>query len=440
MNKINRFYSLLNNGIEFASGIGLVVFIIRFFTLTDSGNWFLFIAIFSLFSALRDALVQSALIKLTAGEALSNSYSAIKTALAVVLLVELIVGLGVVSTSLLIQSSLSKLLIFYSVYSIPSAILRLSIFYLRGQLQVREIVLLNAIQLGVLIIGLLTTAFYSPHLRSVIIALGAANAIGIFYVTLLLPVGEIMRSSISYQNLAIIWKYGKYAMTREAVSAASSRISLFFSGSLLNLSQTAILGVSQRFSQLALLPNNAIQSLLFPTIVKSVKQNDLTSVKHEIENSLANLLALTIPCATLTVICSEQLLRIVSGTSYQTGWGILSVYLLISTLITPFGTAFGSLVTALGKPAIAFKIVLMNTFINITLSFMLMKTIGLWGAPLAMAATEIIGFFVVIKISSNLANISLVAIVNKIAQIYVRNFHSLPTLFKGLKNKLNYAK
>jgi hypothetical protein len=65
---------------------------------------------------------------------------------------------------------------------------------------------------------------------------------------------------------------------------------------------------------------------------------------------------------------------------------------------------------------------------------------GLWGAPLAMAATEIIGFFVVIKISSNLANISLVAIVNNIAQIYVRNFHSLPTLFKGLKNKLNYAK
>jgi O-antigen/teichoic acid export membrane protein len=440
MNKINRFYSLLNNGIEFASGIGLVVFITRFFPLADSGNWFLFIAIFSLFSALRDALVQSALIKLTAGEALSNSYSAIKTTLVVVLLVELIVGLGVVSTSLLIQSSLSKLLIFYSFYSIPSAILRLSIFYLRGQLQIKEIVLLNTIQLGVLIVGLFAAAFYWQQLHTVIIALGVANAVGIAYVTLLLPVGEIMRSSISYQNLSVIWKFGKYAMMREAVSAASSRISLFFSGSLLNLSQTAVLGVSQRFSQLALLPNNAVQSLLFPTIVKLVKQNDLPSVKHEIESSLANLLALTIPVATIAVVCSEQLLRIVSGSSYQLGWGILSVFLLISTLITPFGTAFGSLVTALGKPAIAFKIVLMNTIINITLSFVLMKTIGLWGAPLAMAATEIIGFFVVINISKNLANISLLAIVNNIAQIYIRTISSLPTLYKGLKSKLNYAK
>jgi hypothetical protein len=69
-----------------------------------------------------------------------------------------------------------------------------------------------------------------------------------------------------------------------------------------------------------------------------------------------------------------------------------------------------------------------------------MKTIGLWGAPIAMAATEIIGFFVVIKISSNLANISLMAIINNIAQIYLRNFYSLPILFKGFKNKLNYAK
>jgi len=120
--------------------------------------------------------------------------------------------------------------------------------------------------------------------------------------------------------------------------------------------------------------------------------------------------------------------------------GILSIYLLISTIITPFGTAFGSLVTALGKPAIAFRIVLINTVINISASYYLMKEIGLWGAPVALAATEVIGFVIVAKISNQLAGIKITAILTRIVNLYLKNFLQLVTYYRNLKSKLIYAK
>jgi O-antigen/teichoic acid export membrane protein len=437
--KTNRFYSLLNNGLEFISGFGLVVFITRQFTLSESGNWFLFIAIFSLLSALRDALVQSALVKLTAGELVSNSYSPLKTALVVVLFFEACAGMGVFLFSVYVRTSLDKLLLFYSLYSIPNSILRLGVFYLRGQLRIKEIVILNGIQLSTLTLGLTLIVFYFNQLSSMVVVLGLSSLVGVFCLSWLIPFRTIMSANFSMESLRIIWAFGKYAMMREAISA-SSRISLFFSSSFLNLSQTAILGVSQRFSQIALLPNNAFQSILFPTLVNSVKQHKMAEVKQHIEKSLAQLLALTLPFALVAICFSTHLLEMVSGKNFKAGWGILSVYVLLSTLITPFGTAFGSLVTALGKPAIAFKLVLFNTISNITLSYLLIQNIGLWGAPLSLLLTELVGFIIVALISSRLANISLICIFHRIFNLYIQGFSQLIIQFRNLKNKLTYAR
>jgi O-antigen/teichoic acid export membrane protein len=253
-----------------------------------------------------------------------------------------------------------------------------------------------------------------------IVLLGGTSAVASLYASVLMPWRKLLQANVGWSHLKVILFYGSYAMMREAVSAVSSRISLFFSGSLLGLQQTAILGLSQRFAQVALLPNNAFQSLLFPSLVKSVNDNRPEELREKIESSLAQLLALTLPPALLGVVLSPWLLTWVSGDVYRSGWGLLSVFLIVSTIITPFGAAFGSLVTALHKPSVAFRVVLVNSVINIVLGFVLMKSLGLWGAPLAMLGTEVFGFIWISSIARSMAGVRFASVFTQIPSVYHR--------------------
>ncbi len=431
MNKQKTIWSLLNNVTEFATGIGLVVFITHSFTLIESGNWFLFIALFALISSLRDALIQSALIKSTVDNNFTQTNQALKTTLLVIITFESISGIVLISIGMLADNSFGKLLIFYPIYSFPNAVVRFLVFYLRGQLKIKQLFLLNLISLFFLSIALTLTTLFLLDLKTVIISLGLSNLIALCYGIYLVPLRSIIATPISLSILNLIWQYGKYAMLREAASAISSRISLFISGAFLTLEHTAILGVSQRFSQIALLPNSAFQSILFPMIMKSANANDKALIKKQIEGSLVQLLSLTIPFAILGVCISPMLLKVVSGKGYSSGWGLLSIYLLISTIITPFGTAFGSLVTSLGKASIAFKVVVVNSVLNVALSFILINRIGVWGAPLALLITETVGFCWIAQLSFKEVNLSFADVFKTLPEIYLTHFNKLRLSIKN---------
>ncbi len=420
MNTSTRIWSLMNSVLELVLGFGLVICITRTYPIDESGRWFLFIAIFALISGLRDALIQSALVKSTVGISTIDADNALKTNLLVTLLFELVAGALVSVSGWLMHSELGNLLLFYPAYSLPNAFFRWQTFYWRSQFKTRTIFLTNLIQILALSAGLYYLYVSPAPLYFLILLLGTTSAAAAVYPALLMPWRKLLGAKVSWGQLKVIFFYGSYAMLREAVSAVSSRISLFFSGSLLGLQQTAILGLSQRFAQVALLPNNAFQSLLFPSLVKSVNDNHPEELREKIETALAQLLALTMPPALVGIVLSPWLLTWVSGDVYRSGWGLLGIYLLVSTVITPFGAAFGSLVTALHKPAMAFRVVLVNSFINILLGFVLMKTFGLWGAPLAMLGTEVFGFIWISSLARSLAGVRFTTVFTQIPAVYHR--------------------
>lgn len=415
-----RIWSLMNSVLELLVGFGLVIYITRTYSLDESGRWFLFIAIFALISGLRDALIQSALIKSTVGIFTTDADNALKTNLVVTLLFELVAGTLVSMSGWLMHTELGNLLLFYPAYSFPNAFFRWQTFYWRSQFRTRTIFITNFIQILALSGGLYWLYLHPSPLYYLIVLLGGTSAVASLYASVLMPWRKLLQANVGWSHLKVILFYGSYAMMREAVSAVSSRISLFFSGSLLGLQQTAILGLSQRFAQVALLPNNAFQSLLFPSLVKSVNDNRPEELREKIESSLAQLLALTLPPALLGVVLSPWLLTWVSGDVYRSGWGLLSVFLIVSTIITPFGAAFGSLVTALHKPSVAFRVVLVNSVINIVLGFVLMKSLGLWGAPLAMLGTEVFGFIWISSIARSMAGVRFASVFTQIPFVYHR--------------------
>lgn len=426
-----RIWSLLNNGIELVVGIGLVAIITRVFTAAETGVWFLFIAVFGIAGSLRDALVQSALVKHTAGVRAEQSFGFLKANLMAIFGFELVSSLMIVVTGLYIKGDIGNLLTFYPLYALPNAWFRWQVFYLRSHLRMKEIFFLNMTNLVVLVIGCVAIYTFDWSLPVLIVVLGAASFLSSLIMASRLPYKNIVKAKIASESFSTIRQYGLFAMMREATSALSSRISLFYSSSLLTLQQTAFLGVSQRFSQITLLPNNAFQSILFPALMKTVNEGDISGAKKIFEQSIAQLLAMTIPFALTAAVLSPHILEFISGPSYRTAWGILTIYLLLSTLITPFGTAFGSLVTALGKPGVAFKVVLVNSLLNTLLGFFLMRSMGLVGGPLALAVTEVIGFVWIGIILRKMANVSFINTFLQIPQVYVSLFYkSIDTIRK----------
>ncbi|MBI3219582.1 MAG: polysaccharide biosynthesis C-terminal domain-containing protein [Bacteroidetes bacterium] len=386
-----RILSLANMLLEFIVGIGLTVFITRFYSIEEAGQWFIFIAIFALASSLRDALVQAALIKGTAHAEDSMNLTHLKTNGTIVLSAELLMCGVLLVSSFIVSGDWSKLLLFYPIYSIPNAIMRWLIFYLRGKLTLAPILAANAINSSIIFVGIALVIQWNLPLSYVVVVLGISSLAAALHLLPFIPLKQMMSSTLSKEQLLLIKRVGFLAAGREATSAVSSRISLFITGSLLTLQHTALLGVSQRFAQVALLPNNSFQSILFPSLVQCVQNGNREQARKQFHESISLLLSITIPMSIVGMALSPYVLTLLNGVAYQHAWVYLSIYVFIATCITPFGAAFGSAVTAWGKPQLAFRLVLINSILTIVLSFVLIKFLGVFGAPLAMVIVELSG-------------------------------------------------
>jgi O-antigen/teichoic acid export membrane protein len=433
-----RWWALINNGLEVGIGLGGIIVITRLFPLSDTGTWFMFIAVFAFTSSLRDALLQPAMVKSVSGVNEKNIYPSLKTSLMVLVSFEMLANIALFITGFFMQGPLRPLLLMYGIYSMPNAWFRWQTFFLRSQLKIRTIAISNGINAGIQLVGFMLLWRNPSSINLVVIILGSASLVAGVYASTAISYRQIWGAQIARQDLGRIRQFGIYAMLREATSSVSSRISLFYATALISLQQTAWLGVSQRFSQLFLLPNNAMQSILFPGLMAQVNQNNLPQARQLFHQTLAQLLALTLPLAMVVVMLSSRLLTWVNGSDYQEAWYLLSVYVLLAAVITPFGTAFGSMVTALSKPQLAFRVVLVNSLINVVLGYFLMRGWGIAGAPLAMVITELFGIAWVSRILKKEANISLTDTWKEVGKIYIRAYKFMgailekPTFVKQL--------
>lgn len=420
-----RGWALLNNGLELATGLGSIILLTRIFSPGEMGVWFMFIAVFALVSGLRDALTQPALVKRVAGNEGPGCHPGVKANFLAMAAFEMISNLVVLAVALFVQGPLQPLLLIYGCYSVPNAWFRWQTFFLRAHLNIRTIALSNVLVALIQWAGFLWIWHGQYSLTMLIIALGAASVAGIVIGAPAIPYVMIFRANITRSEVYHTLRFGGYAMLREATSAVSSRITLFYASALISTQHAAWLGVSQRFAQLFLLPNQAIQSILFPGLVARVNQQELSQARLLFHQMLAQLIAFTLPVALLISLASPFLLEQLHGASYREAGYLLALYVIVAALITPFGTAFGSLVTALGKPHLATQVVFVNSAINILLSFALMHAWGLPGAPVAMVLTEVFGIFWVTRILKKEANLALGDTWREVARIYINIFRQL---------------
>lgn len=393
INQKKIIWSLFGNGIDIAIGFGTVMLITRLYSEETAGQWFVFVAIFSLLTNLREGFIQNGLVKYSVGTEDAVRDRVYKTNFLINLLAELIISTLVVGFFQLFRwYQLDTLFLYYPLYSLPYSIYRWIFVVHRSQLRVEKSTLMNVVFLTVLSSGAWLMYAQQLAIYAMIFTLGAASLGAAITGFFSFDAQSMFRSSFDRQVFRQLVHYGKHGILRELTGTISTRINIFLTAGLLSYTQTAYLGVAQRYVMLLLVPNTAFQALLYPVLVKIANSKNLVQLKEEFENQVSKLLGLMVMVALGIIIASPVIIEVLHGPSYQPAVGLLVISLLTVALFSPFGSAFGSVVNALEKPNINSKIVMVNSAINISLSYLLIRTIGLYGAVLAPFITELFGF------------------------------------------------
>jgi O-antigen/teichoic acid export membrane protein len=419
--------SLLSTGIEFAVGFGMIAVLTRVFEKEVVGHWFIFMAIFSIASGMRDAFVQTALVKGSIGVGENSKFSNLKANLLTTISLEMIISSVMVLLALSGLTNLSVWLLIYPAYSIPNALFRWSNFYFRGNLQMQHVLVQTLINALLLAIGISLIIFNGLGIEMIILLWGLANTIALLFSLPSIPLKSIFRADWQLKDFKLILKFGGFATLRELSATLSTRIGLFLSGSMLGLTQTALLGTAQRYTQIVFMPNNAMQALLFPEMVALTNKGKIKEAATTLSKGLAKILALVFLVGFLIILGSFPIVYFLHGQEYLAAVPILILFVFISSFFTPFGTAFGSFVTAIGKPHLSSKIVFINSLLNISLTFILIKAIGLYGVPLALLCTEIFGYVMIGRILKKEAGISFLATLRLIPNVYRSTSETLAT-------------
>ncbi|PWJ38513.1 lipopolysaccharide biosynthesis protein [Sediminitomix flava] len=392
------FISLVNNFIEIIVGLGIIILISRFYDQEIVGHWVVFSAAVFFLAKVREGFIQTALTKFGTNSDDLQRNAVLKLNLFSNLCIELgisVVIYGIVSLGFL--KEVAYLFWFYPIYAIPWSIYRWQMFAHLTKLDVKKVFNSNISVCLIVCVGILGIVSYQLPIQYLAVVLGLAGISGAFVGLYQLNGIEIFKAKYTKTDVKNLLYYGKHGILREFTGTLSNRINIFLSAGLLSFSETALLGVAQRYAQLILIPNGAIQSLSFPKACEIVNQASAieernVKLRKLYAETVSLLLGLFLGLLLVVFLFSEQIVVFINGEDYLDAVPLMLIIMFTLAIFSPFGSSFGGMINALGKPEINTKVILVNSVVNIALSVFMVHTFGLKGAVLGPLCSEIFGF------------------------------------------------
>lgn len=222
--------------------------------------------------------------------------------------------------------------------------------------------------------------------------------------------------------------YGKFTFGTNLGSMIFKNTDSWMLGSLLNKEAVASYNPAIRISNLFEVPLGAISSVVFPNIVKRIKEKGLQEAKYLYEKSVAFSLAIIIPFVVITVVYSGPITVFVAGEQYADSSEILQITMLYG-LIVPFNRQFGITMNAIGRANINFYVLLVNTLLNVILNYILIQTYGTVGAALATLISYLLVLLVSEILLSKMLDVNLLNIGRNFFWSYKQLFKTLMRLY-----------
>ncbi|GAA4840583.1 lipopolysaccharide biosynthesis protein [Algivirga pacifica] len=422
-------WALLSNVVDLMIGVGLLILVTRFYSTEDAGRWILFTTIFFLITRIREGVIQTALNKSGSGVDEQCRYDAMKLSFTVNTVLEFVISIIFLSIGLLgLGESINDFLLFYPLGAIPWAAYRWQVYAHLLQHQVEVIFRGNVLVFICLVISTLLVYRMELPVHYLVLVLSVSGSVGAIYGIGVIGIKKLWKSNYREEHIKVIKRYGGHGALRGFTGNITNRINVFLTAGLLTMTDTAIYGVAQKYIHLVLMPNSAIQSLLFPKFCEAANQGEHKLVKHMFENTVSSLMGMFVIVVVGAFFIAPIAVPIVNGPEYQRSIPLIMAILCMSAITAPFGNAFGSAINAIGKPEVNTWLLIVVSLVNVIATYVMISLFGLWGTILGPLVAELVSLIWTSVIMNRELNIN-----------YIRCFLMIPTSYQKVWNKASKA-
>lgn len=425
--------AVVNNGIEFLIGSIILIAITKLYTLEETGTWIVFITIVFVGTKFREGITQSSLIKFSTGVSITEQHSVYLLSVFITFVIEVLLGVIMWLTGLFfIEDPLSILLMSYFWITIPQSIFRIFQYISQSRLEVRSMLISNIILLIAISLAIIYATLTNVSFQNLPLIIAASYGAGCVWQIL----SHKAYSWLKYlTHIHIPDGYIHFAgngVLRELFGTLSSRAYILLTASFIGYAESAFIGIASRYANLIYLPNSAYQGLLYPKACELVNKGLQQSMLGFYRRSVSWMQAAFIPYVLLLIFLGSMGIVLLHGTEFKGAIPFYVVLILAGAFVAPFGHAYGSICQALGRPELVTKVVLFNSLVNLVLSFLLIRSFGIWGAVLAPIITDLLGLFIISVIIRNVFNSS---ILESLPRVIGRTISLHKILIRNLKKR-----
>jgi lipopolysaccharide exporter len=395
----SAFYSILQRSSVSLFGLFNLIVLIRTLSKPEMGAWGLFLAITTIFEQTKVGLLKNAHIRYVSS---SDEHSE-KSAIA--------------SSSFLINASIAGLFILLIVLFSDWASARLHTgmelasmlkWFIPGLICMVFFSHLEAIQQSFLDFK---GVFAGYFVRQVVFFLCIAGCLvlrihySLIDVVLFQSLGFLVGTLVIYYysrryleyrfNPTVAWVkrilgYGKYIFASGAISNVFSNLDQLMTGTFMTSTVVADYSTANRINSLLDIPSYAAADIIFPKSARASVEEGLEKVRYLFERMVGILLSFSTPIALFIIIFPRLVIWLIAGSNYLSAAPILQLYM-ITGLIRPMQNQSANLLNSIGKQAVAFWMNSAALAVNLAINYVLLKTIGYYGAAVGSTLSYSLG-------------------------------------------------
>ncbi|MCI4671016.1 MAG: oligosaccharide flippase family protein [Bacteroidia bacterium] len=264
--------------------------------------------------------------------------------------------------------------------------------------------------------------FFSKNEMSlvwVIFMQGIAALFGCFFV-LFFRKRFFTFGSLKFDWLKKLFHYGKFSLGTNLSSMLLQRVDIAMIAYFINPAAVAAYNIAGKAPNYMEVPLKGGAQYFFPKIAEVYKKEGKKATGDMYAQAMGMMLAINIPIFLGALLFAEPILWILGGADY-TAWEVkVILYVLLSnTLIKPFARMFGTVLDAIGKPEVNFRMVAGSIFLNVGMNLLFVPAMGALGAAIGTILAMILMNIISIQILKKHIHINLQLIFH-----WIRNYYS----------------
>ncbi|UBM60729.1 flippase [Marinilongibacter aquaticus] len=397
---VSGLLTLVQNFSGVLLGFASFYLLIRVLSKEEYGVWVLFMSTITILEAIRNGLIQTALVRYASASE-KGEFASIITAAAflnisvtVICIVLILIFAGFLAR--LWDSPKVEMLLYLFIISFSiSGFLNLFNWIEQAKLNFKGIFVSNLIRQSIFCFFVLAVYFSSTAISLSTLVWVQILGIALAAIAAFFSVRKNLHFSLVNVRHWVkkLISYGKYGFGTSVSSLLSGTVDQMMLGAMLSPVASGAFNIAVRITNLVDIPTNAMAVIVFPQSAKRMASEGKEAIKYLYEKSVGTTLAILLPGLFLLYFFAEFTLEFIAGERYSASYPLLKVTLIYSILI-PFGRQFGTIFDSIGKTKTTFYVVLFTTVANLLLNYFFIGQWGVMGAAYATLVSNIVGFAV----------------------------------------------